>query len=1325
MATQSHHTEWLSLLDVSGPFLSLPVLKDAYPQGLPVVEAGLRRELRMAVEEWEAQADDARMYRAWMDFMLKRVLAWPAGQIVEGEDIPSNLRAREAEQGETLRPDLVLINPAAWENNAGMPRVLVSLYPASQQLERPITGRVWKASPATRMMELLHGAGVVLGLVTNGTQWMLVHAPVGESTGYISWYANLMLDEAPTFQAFAALLGAQLLFGETDERTLEALLKKSAERQQEVTEQLGLQVRASVEILVQAFDRLDAGRGGALLKGIAESSLYESAVTVMMRLVFLLSAEERGLLLHIASELYDSHYAASTVAAQLRETADRHGEELLERRHDAWARLLALFRGVYGGLRHEDLHLPAYGGALFDPDRFPFLEGRLPDTNWREVEADPLAVDNRTVLHVLESLQFLNERDARGASEPRRLSFRALDIEQIGHVYESLLDHTVRRAPADTPVLGLIGKKGYEPEVDLGTLERHAPSWTPDDGAMPPKLESFLVEQSGKSAGALKKAAESELHVHRAAQLRAACGQNEDLYIRILPWAGLIRDDSYGRPVLIPPGAAYVTQGSERRETGTHYTPRSLTAELVRHTLDPLVYDGAADGKPREKWKLRTAEGILALRVCDPAVGSAAFLVQACRYLSERLAEAWDIHGAPDDLPVDAGDRLLHARRLVAGQCLYGVDRNPLAVQMARLSLWLITMAREKPFTFLDHAVKCGDSLLGFADMRQLDAMHPVPEQSRQIGAWHELVRTAVERAGELRRGIEAMAMDGMADARRKREMLTEADIAMRQARELCDAIISAAVHAADGNAKKRGGAPHANFEKQRTAMHSSFDDAEEFAAMRGKAREMLEQGNPGTVPRQPFHWPLEFPEIIEAGGFDAIVSNPPFQGGQKITGALGTDYRNYLVDFLANGVKGSADLSAYFFLRAGSMLRRGGNFGMLATNTIAQGDTREVGLDQMSESGGFSIYRAVKSRKWPGEANLEIAEVWMHKGAWEGEFDLEGERVKGISPHLRLPGRIKDKPKRLKENMGKSFQGSIVLGKGFILSIDEAQRLLDKDPRNKDVLYQYLTGEDLNTRSDQSPSRWVINFHDWPLERAKDYPEVYRIVEQKVKPERDRNPRKARRERWWQYAERAPALYKAIEGLEQVAVCSEVTKYLQVTKVSNSCVFSSNLDIFTITTSELVLMNSIVHDSWARNTSSFLENRLKYSCDNSFRTFPFINISSNQLERLWVSYEKCSQDVMKAENIGLTSLMNSFCRSEQWREKHHDFVDYYMAIQKTVLQLYEIDSTEVDINTVIARESDPWRSNSDLDPKILSRLGDMNTIFYNIGASDEDFFHI
>ena len=191
--------------------------------------------------------------------------------------------------------------------------------------------------------------------------------------------------------------------------------------------------------------------------------LYQAAVTVMMRLVFLFAAEERGLLL-LGDPLYDEHYAVSTLAARLREAADMGGEELLGRRYDAWSRLLATFRAVHGGVSHDRLHLPAYGGDLFDPDRFPFLEGRPALSRWRESPARPLPIDNRTVLHLLEALQLLRVPvPGGGGAEMQRLSFRALGIEQIGHVYEGLLDHTAVRA--QDVVLGLAGTKAKEPSA--------------------------------------------------------------------------------------------------------------------------------------------------------------------------------------------------------------------------------------------------------------------------------------------------------------------------------------------------------------------------------------------------------------------------------------------------------------------------------------------------------------------------------------------------------------------------------------------------------------------------------------------------------------------------------------------------------------------------------------------------------------------------------------------------------------------------------------------------------------------------------------------
>ena len=165
---------------------------------------------------------------------------------------------------------------------------------------------------------------------------------------------------------------------------LPALLDQSLKYQDEVTEALGEQVRRAVEVLIQALDKADQDRHRALLHDVTEPELYEAALTVMMRLVFLLAAEERGLLL-MGDECYEANYAVSTLRMQL--TAESDG--VLERRWDAWSRLLSIFRVVYGGIEHENLRLPALGGSLFNPDRFTFLEGRAKGSNWLTDMASP------------------------------------------------------------------------------------------------------------------------------------------------------------------------------------------------------------------------------------------------------------------------------------------------------------------------------------------------------------------------------------------------------------------------------------------------------------------------------------------------------------------------------------------------------------------------------------------------------------------------------------------------------------------------------------------------------------------------------------------------------------------------------------------------------------------------------------------------------------------------------------------------------------------------------------------------------------------------
>ena len=208
MSTARHHAEWLSLVEVSGPFLSMPVLMRVFPDGLIAHHPELHRNLRMAHEEWEDSQESGRpdraVHLAWVKFVLRNVLELGDEVIAEGQGIQQTLQTIVPEHNETLRPDLVVKNPPG-RADAGKARLLVQVYPASQNLEKPVAGRTWKASPDTRMTELLHATNVRMGLVTNGQRWMLVDAPRNETTGYASWYSTLWLEEPITLRAFRVL----------------------------------------------------------------------------------------------------------------------------------------------------------------------------------------------------------------------------------------------------------------------------------------------------------------------------------------------------------------------------------------------------------------------------------------------------------------------------------------------------------------------------------------------------------------------------------------------------------------------------------------------------------------------------------------------------------------------------------------------------------------------------------------------------------------------------------------------------------------------------------------------------------------------------------------------------------------------------------------------------------------------------------------------------------------------------------------------------------------------------------------------------------------
>ncbi|TXH17664.1 MAG: ATP phosphoribosyltransferase regulatory subunit, partial [Gammaproteobacteria bacterium] len=742
---------------------------------------------------------------------------------------------------------------------------------------------------------------------------------------------------------------------------------------------------------------------------------------------------------------------------------------------------------------------------------------------------------------------------------------------------------------------------------------------------------------------------------------------------------------------------------------------------IVAETLTPIAYVGPAEGTPRADWALKSPAELLNLKICDPAMGSGAFLVQACRWLADRLVEAWaqaeaqgktinangrvaDGDASEEPLPSDTEARTIVARRLIAERCLYGVDLNPLAVELAKLSIWLVTLAKGRPFGFLDHNLRCGDSLLGIHRLDQLTQLSMNPTGQGQLRLFGQNVELAVREAIELRSRLREMPIRDIRDV----EAMAHLDADARRRLEVPECIADAFIGEVFAAGGSGAGLENTLASLTVQAGQAIGGDRDVLASMHRRSVASLSNDLPGDKPaRRPFHWPLEFPEVFahERGGFDGMVGNPPFLGGKRITGVAGTAFRDWLVAHIAEGRRGSADLVAYFFLRAWSLLREGGGFGLLAVNTIAEGDTRQVGLEAMVGAGAV-IYAAYPNEPWPGKAAVITSRVHVHKGQWRGELLLLGRSAPFISAFLS--DREEWSPTRLKANEDIAYQGSIVLGMGFVLSPDEARQMLDADPKNAEVIFPYINGDDLNSDPEQRPSRWVINFWDWPEERAREYELPWQWIEDRVKPERQRRNergeyvlRKPLPERWWHYADKRPALYHAIgrgryferhpEGWSssrsqplRVLAITRVSKTLAFSFVDSNIVFSDATVVLSLGRErDFALLQSNVHAVFAWQHASRLKSDLRYSQTDALEPFAFPagfhDAPDGPLDDLGDRLDQGRVDLMRADRIGLTKLYNRFHTDTERDPRIEGLRALQRALDDAVARAYGWEDIDLD----------------------------------------------
>ena len=1342
------HLEWIGFVRPTGLVVSAPALVRAGAI-LPRDPEG-QRLLRACVAERRFHPD--REPEPWLpDFraFASSVLGWnfsPRGYAGTAEHpIPPELETPLQEGGEVLRPDFAVRERDPRENASAWQLIVKGIEPG-EDFDRVAggAGRL-EVSAHGRMERLLRQTGVPAGLLCNGRSLRLVSAPRGESSGWLDVHVADMVTTAgrPIVAALRLLLSQTRLLSLPRDKRFAALLADSRRFQNEVSERLAEQVlHALYELLrgIQAAD--DTSKGELLRAPLAErpDDIYHALLTVILRLVFLLYAEERDLL--PGGEMFARHYSLAGLYERLREDAALH-PDTLNQRYGAWAQLLVLFRLFHDGAEADGLHLPRRHGALFDPDRFPFLEGRGAGARQIHERIEPPLVPDGTIYRALDKLLVL---------DGERISYRALDVEQIGSVYETMMGFRLETARGRSVAIKAQKKHGAPTTVNLEAL-----------AAVPGRRRAqWLRERTDRTL------------TETVRKPMAAAATVADLHAALQPVI-----DTAATPDLVPAGALVLQPGEARRRSGSHYTPRELTEPIVRTTLEPILARlRGRGGKPPRP------EAILDLKVCDPAMGSGAFLVEACRQLGDALIEAWRAHRAAPELPAGE-DEVTVARRLIAQRCLYGVDRNPMAVDLAKVSLWLATLAKEHALTFVDHALRHGDSLVGLSQ-RQIETFHwDTTSKYSQQGFETIPVREQVAKVSELRRQIREA--DASVPDWDLRDWWDEARFELDKVRLFGDLVTAAFF---EGSKPKEREAKRAEYARVVYDGH-----ADQFRAW-------LDERRRDEPPLAPFHWELEFPEVFErkpsAGsargnpspekgpGFDAIVGNPPFLGGKRISTNLGDEYRNWLGVVHAD-TSSNADLVAHFFRRAFDLVRDDGAFGLIATNTIAQGDTRASGLRWICTHGGdiFAVRRRVK---WPGLAAVIVSVLHIGKGPVANRKQIDGHTVERITAFLFHRGGHDD-PVRLKANKNRAFNGMFLRGMGFTFDdtdtkgvaspLAEMRRLIDQDPRNREVILPYIGGQEVNSSPTHAHHRYVVYFGDFPLRRdaelhdaaehgditdvgaesahqvtswmgstreqrrtslrlgivppdypqpvAADWQEVLAIVEAQVKPERLRLPdsvsNRPFRVNWWRFGRTRPELRSAIAGLPRILVTPQTSNVQALVFLPPKMVFGHTLTVFAITSyCSFAVLQSRFHQTWSAFLGPTMKDDLRYTPSDCFETFPFPNDweTDSALEVAGKEYYEFRASLMVRNDEGLTTTYNRFHDPYEDDPEIAKLRQLHAAMDRAVLDAYGWTDNPTDCEFLLDYEIDEeeWGSKKkpyryrwpdDVRDEVLARLLELN----------------
>jgi SAM-dependent methyltransferase len=405
----------------------------------------------------------------------------------------------------------------------------------------------------------------------------------------------------------------------------------------------------------------------------------------------------------------------------------------------------------------------------------------------------------------------------------------------------------------------------------------------------------------------------------------------------------------------------------------------------------------------------------------------------------------------------------------------------------------------------------------------------------------------------------------------------------------------------------------------------------------------------------------------------DAIIGNPPFLGGKNMRLNLSDDYVNRVFARFSE-VKDSVDFCSYWFRLTHNQLDEKGRAGLVGTNSISQGKSRVAALDYITHNGGH-IHEAISTQPWSGEANVHVSIVNWSK-IEPVSYYLDNHPVSQINSSLKATVDV-SKAVRLLANKNISFQGVIPVGKGFYIKSEQAEKWIENDLKNKEVLKLSSSASDLTDNPQGKPSRWIIDFNNMSLEDASEYKLPFEHIKVNVKPEREINRDKKARDFWWIFLRPRPEMRTAIESLACYFSIPAHSKWFIF--VPTSLDWLPNNSIHVVASDDfyiLGILTSNIHRIWIKAQSSTLEDRTRYTPNTCFETFPFPQTPSQELVKKIRQtanelHEYRSQQ-MEKKQWGITKLYNQF-----FNEPSSQLYQLHQKLDKLVMEAYHFQADE------------------------------------------------